>query len=190
MTELILFALVGAGLFGVFLFLGLKGTPKKLPDSSIVTAVGQMVRLEGLSFPHARRLLDDEEYQLLCSNPYLQQVAKKFKKERQELAIQWVSILLTDLKTLWSFRRFLIRHGAPARLGEELQIFETFVLSIVLLNLLKIQIGMFGPFALTNTTRRARRGVDKMSYATAGILSRIPKAGWDEVQRNWSQSVA
>ena len=50
MIELILFAAVGLVLFVGFLFLGLSGGRPKTPDSTLLTAVGQIVRLDGLSF--------------------------------------------------------------------------------------------------------------------------------------------
>jgi hypothetical protein len=190
MIELVLLAAVGAALFIAFVGMGLKGAPRHIPDSSTVAAMGEMVRLEGVSFPNAGRLFDDREYQMLCSNPYLQQVAKRFRKERQELAIQWISILLADLNTLWAFRRFLIRHGAPAHFREELDIMQTFVISVALLYVLRILVHAFGPYALSSTTRNARHLVDKMSYATAGVLSRIPPARLADVQRNWTQTAA
>jgi hypothetical protein len=190
MIGLILFGIVGLGLFVGFLFMGLQGAPKKLPDSSAVTAVVQMVSLEGSSFTHANRLLDDADYEMLRSHPALQQVAKQFRKDRQELALLWVSVLLSDLGTLWRFRRFLIQQGAPARLGEELDILRSFVVSVIFLNLLKALIHTSGPFVFLRMTRRAGRLVDRMSYAAASALGRIPAAGWAEVERSWTSTAA
>src|ERR1700676_1397936 len=167
MIELILFATVGVGLLAGFLALSFKGSPRKLPESSVLTAVGEMVRLEGLAFTNAAGLLDDAEYRLLCDNIYLQEVARSFRKERQELALMWISMLQTDLRTLLRFHRFLIRRGASAQVREELQILGTYVASVVLLSMLKTSIYAVGPFALSRTTRRARALVDKMSYTAA-----------------------
>ena len=190
MTGLLLFLIVGIVLFIGFLAMSLRGAPKSVPDSSALSAVTQMVALEGSSFANPNRLLDDAEYQILLSNPDLRPLAKRFRKERQELAVLWISSLLIDVKTLWRFRQFLIRQGVSATLGEELEILQAFVLSVVFLSLVKASICVFGPFMLAQATRRARRGVDKMSYATAGVLGRIPPAGWPEIERSWARGAA
>ena len=135
-------------------------------------------------------MLDDSEYRLLCSNLYLQEVAKRFRKERQELAIIWISTLQADLRTLLRFHRFLIQRGASSQLQEELQILGTYVASIILLSMLKTSVHAVGPFALSRTSRGARALVDKMSCTAAQTLGRIPQAGWPELERSWSNGLA
>src|ERR1700688_1559062 len=113
MTLLLLFMIVGVALFTGFLAMSLRGAPREVPDRSALSAVSEMVTLEGSTFANPNRLLDDTEYQILLSNPDLRQVAKRFREERKDLAILWISSLLVDLKRLWRFRRFLIRRGVP-----------------------------------------------------------------------------
>src|ERR1700726_1912547 len=186
MIDLILFATVGVGLLAGFLALSFKGSPRKLPESSVLTAVGEMVRLEGLAFTNAAGLLNDAEYRLLCSNIYLQGVAKSFRKERQELALTWISMLQTDLRTLLKFHRFLISRGASSKFQEELEILGTYVASVVLLSMLKTSIYAVGPLALCRTSRCARGLVDRMSHTTAQTLGRIPVVGWPKQLGKWS----
>lgn len=188
MIQLLFFIIFAIALLAGFLVLGFKGSPRTAPDSSVVSAVGQMVRLEGLAFPNAAVLLDESEYQLLCSNPYLQEVAKRLRHERQELAIAWISLLQADLKTLWRFHRFLIHRGAPTQLREEIEILQTYILSVILLSVLKALIRTGGPFALSRAARRARRLVDNMSDAAANSLGRIPQTGWPELERSWASA--
>jgi hypothetical protein len=191
MIALIMFAIVGLGLFAGFLGFAVgfkRGRRRGAPDSSVVAAVGHMVRLEGLAFPHAACLLDDSEYRLLTSNPYLQEVAKRFRRERQDLAIAWISMLQGDMKTLWRFHRFLIRQGAPARFQEELQILQTYVLSVVLLSMFKLVIASGSSFALARSARRAERLVGRMSTVVSNGLVRIPQAGWPELERSWASA--
>lgn len=190
MMDLMLFTTLGVGLLAGFLALGFQGPAHRAPNASSLTAVGHMVRLDGLSFSNARGLLDDSEYRLICSNLYLQEVAKRFRKERQELAIVWISMLQADLRTLLRFHRFLIRRGASAQLQEELQILGTYLMSIILLTMLKISLRAVGPFALPAATRHARGLVHKMSYAAAQTLGRIPPAGWPELERTWGNGLA
>ena len=190
MIDLILFITVGVGLLTGFLALSFLGPPRKVPESSAMTAVGEMIRLEGLAFTNAAGLLDDAEYRLLCSNIYLQTVAKSFRKERQGLAITWISMLQTDLRTLLKFHRFLISRGAASTYQEELEILGTYVASIVLLSVMKTSIYAVGPFALCRTSRCARGLVARMSHTTAQTLAQIPAVGWPELERSWGSGLA
>jgi hypothetical protein len=190
MIGLLIFALLGLVLLAGFVILGVMGRPQNAPDSSAMSAVSQMVKLEGIAFAHPRLLLDDTEYQILLATPELHRIAKKLRKERQELVLLWISVLQNDLITLLRFRRFLIRRGVPVGLQEELQTLQRFVLTLVVLNTLKISIRMVGPFALPSTTRHAGRLVDRMSRGVALVLSRIPAAGWPEIERTWIRSAA
>jgi len=190
MTGLLLLGILGIALFIGFLTISLRGVPKAVPDTSALSAVSQILTLEGSAFANPGRLLDDTEYQILLSNPDLRKVARHFREERKDLAVLWISSLLLDLNRLWRFRRFLIRRGASAPLSEELRILQTFVTSLVFLTLVKVSITILGPFVFARTTRRARRTVERMSYATAGLLGRIPAARWPEIQRSWTQSAA
>jgi hypothetical protein len=190
MMNLILFAIFGLVLFGSFIVLALQGSPKSLPDSSAVRAVTEIINLEGSSFSNARRLLDDTDYQLLCSNPDLQRLAGRLRNERRQLTLMWISLLQADLLTLWRFRRFLIQRGVQSSLGEELGTLQALLLSLLFLNLLRLSIRTIGPFALPRATRQAGQLVESMSKGAALVLGRIPAAGWAEIERSWVQSAA
>ena len=190
MIGLLFFLFVGLGMFAMFMAVGLGGRRITAPDSSAVSAVTQMIQLGGLSFGNSRRLLDDSEYRILRTNPSLHRLADKLWQERKQLAIEWVSVLMGDLKALLRFRRFLVRRGAPVTAAEELQILATFAFSMSLLFVLKLSIRIAGPFALVQTTRRAGSMVGRMSSNTANLLGRIPSAGWPEIERSWMSSAA
>jgi hypothetical protein len=190
MINLTLFTILGLVLFGSFIFIALQGSPKSLPDSSAVRAVTQIINLEGSSFANARRLLDDTDYQSLCSNPDLRRLAERLRGERKQLALMWISLLQNDLITLWQFRRFLIQRGVPSTLKEELGTLQALALSLVLLNFIKLSIRTVGPFALPRATRQAGQLVDSMSKGAAVVLGRIPAAGWAEIERSWANSAA
>jgi len=190
MINLTLFTILGLVLFGSFIFIALQGSPKSLPDTSAVRAVTQIINLEGSSFANARRLLDDTDYQSLCSNPDLRRLAERLRSERKQLALMWISLLQNDLITLWQFRRFLIQRGVPSSLKEELGTLKSLALSLVLLNFIKLSIRTVGPFALPRATRQAGQLVDSMSKGAAVVLGRIPAAGWAEIERSWANSAA
>lgn len=190
MINLILFAVLGLVLFGSFIVLAFQGTPKTLPDSSAVQAVTDIISLEAASFPNVKRLLDDADYQLLCSNPDLRNLAERLRKDRRQLALAWISMVQGDLLTLWRFRRFLIHRGVPSSVGEELRTLQALVLSLLLLSAIRLSIHAIGPFALPRATRRAGELVDTMSKGAALVLGRIPAAGWAEIERSWVKSAA
>ena len=190
MINLILFAVFGLVLFGGFIFLAFQGSPKSLPDSSAVQAVSEIITLEGSSFANARRLLDDTDYQVLCSNPDLQRLAERLRGDRKQLALTWISLLQGDLITLWRFRRFLIQRGVASSVSEELRTLQSLVLSLALLSFLRVSIRAMGPFALPRATRQAGELVDSMSKGAALVLGRIPAAGWAEIERSWAKSAA
>jgi hypothetical protein len=190
MINLILFAILGLVLFGSFIVLALQGSPKSLPDSSAVRAVTAIINLEGSSFANARRLLDDTDYQVLCSNPDLRRLAERHRNDRRQLALTWISLLQGDLINLWRFRRFLIQQGVQSSVKEELGTLQALVLSLVLINLIRLSIRTVGPFALPRATRQAGQLVDSMSKGAALVLGRIPAAGWAEIERSWVKSAA
>ena len=190
MIDLFLFILAGLALLIAFVLLGLQGPPKTDADASALAAVGQMVSLEGTSFVQGDRLLDDAEYRMLRSNPDLYPVAAQFRKDRRELALLWISVLLSDLKALWRFRRFLIQHGAPTRMSEEWAIVRSLIASVIFLNLLKFSVLTLGPFAFSRMAHRACYPVETMSRAAANVLGRIPAAGWPDLERAWTSTAA
>lgn len=190
MINLIVFTVLGLVLFGSFVFLAFQGSPKSLPDSSAVRAVTDIISLEGSSFSSARRLLDDTDYQLLCSNPDLRRLAERLRNERRQLALAWISMLQGDLLTLWRFRRFLIQRGVPSSVTEELRTLQMLLSSLVLLSFIRVSIRAVGPFALPRATRQAGQLVDSMSKGAALVLGRIPAAGWAEIERSWVNGAA
>jgi len=193
MIGLFLFILAGIVLLTTFLTLGLQGPLTRDVDASAVAAMGQMVGLKGASFVQGDRLLDDTEYQLLRSNPDLRQVAAQYRKNRRELALMWIDVLLKDLHALWLFRQFVIqRGGAPTKPGEDEEwvILRSFVVAVILLNLVKVSVFILGPFALSRMACGARRPVDAVSRAAASALARIPSTGWSDLERAWTNTTA
>jgi hypothetical protein len=182
--------LLGIVLFLVFLKIAVQGPASSAPDSSAVQAVQQMVSLDGLSFPGGHRLLDPAEFHMLQSTEELREVAAAYRKERQALALLWISMLLNDVNGLWRFRRFLVRNGVPATMGEEMQILSDAVRATLFLSFLRMVILTFGPFALSGAARNAQYVVQKMSHSSASILNRLPRHGWPEIERAWHKGLA
>src|ERR1700722_483913 len=190
MIQILSLVLLGAILFFVFLKLAIQGPSASAPNSSAVLAVRQMVHLDGLSFAGGQRLLDAGEYQMLNATAELREVAARYRKERQGLALGWISLLLSDVHGLWRFRRFLVRSGVPATLNEEIQILSDAVQAMVFLSFLRVIIHTFGPFAFSGAARNAQGMVEKMSYTSAHVLDRLPQHGGYKIGRNWHKGLA
>jgi hypothetical protein len=186
MNDLLLFIVAGVILLMAFLLLGFQGPQRVDKDDSALSALGEIVTLEGASFVGAEQLLDDSDYQVLRSNPALNNVAAKFRQDRQELIVLWINMLLNDLRALWRFRKFLIRNGTPTGFTEEWVIFRSFIGAVLFLNTLKFFVVMFGPYAFSKVTRRAHGSVELMSQAAAATLRRTPQAGWSDLGRTWT----
>jgi len=190
MIQIFSLVLVGTVLFFIFLKIAVQGPASSAPDSSAVLAVQQMVNLDGLSFAGGQRLLDATEFHMLQSSAELREVAAAYRKERQALALLWISLLLNDVNGLWRFRRFLVRNGVPATMGDEMQILTDAVRAMLFLSFLRIVILTFGPFAFSGAARNARQMVEKMSHSSASVLNRLPRHGWPEIERTWHKGLA
>jgi len=190
MTVVIAFAVLGLVLFCCFLFIGFWDFSEQVNERPAVEAVREMVKLEGLAFSGAALLSDDSDYRLLLSHPGLRATARKLWRDRRQLSLEWIRLLRQDLKALYRFRRFVVRSGAAAGWSEETKIFGAFALSLLLLEWGGLVIRVAGPFAMRGMGRRVRATVELMSYAPALALSRIPQAGWRELQRNWAGNAA
>ncbi len=190
MIQILSLILLGIVLFLIFLKIAVQGPPANAPDSYAVLAVQQMVHLDGLSFPGAQRLLDPTEFHMLSSAGELKEVASVYRRERQALALLWISLLLNDVDGLWRFRRFLVRNGVQATVGEEMQILSDAVQATLFLSFLRVVIITFGPFAFSGAARNAQQMVERMSRSSASVLDRLPRHGWPEIERAWHKGLA
>jgi hypothetical protein len=188
MIQIVALILVGIAFFFFFLKIALQGPAYHAPDSSAVLAVRQMVSLDGLSFAGGLRILDSSEFDMLSGTPELREVAITYRKERQTLALAWISLLRNDVNGLWRFRRFLVRNGVPATIGEEVRIFSDAAQAALFLSFLRVVIVTFGPFAFSGAARSAHRMVERMSETSASILDRLPRHGWPEIERAWQKA--
>lgn len=170
------------------LLVAFESAPRNGMNSAALIAVSEMVKLDSLSMRNANRILDSSEYLLLRSDPALTKVARRFRSERRQLALMWLSLLLGDLRKLARFRAFLVRSGLPSNTKQEIEIFSRLACSLIFINLLKTLVFIFGPFVLHGLIQRAKVPLEGMSRATATLLNELPASQWHDVARGWETS--
>ena len=108
------------------------------------------------------------------------------RRDRREIALLWLKLLQDDVRTLWRFRRLLVRNGISVRLTEELHIASTAVLALTYLSVLRVVVSVMGPFALPALLRLAGHLVEATSQLCAQLLSRVPLSMRPEIERQWA----
>jgi hypothetical protein len=106
-------------------------------------------------------------------------------QDRRRLVLLWLGLLRRDVHTLWRFRRLLTRHGVSSGLMEELQLATSAILTLAIVNLLRVTVWAAGPFALAPLLDGAATRVEAASRRCAALLHRLPPSRLPEVQRAW-----
>ena len=174
-------------LFFSIVLVSINASPRNSAKRSALIAVDEILKLDSMSIKNVNRMFDGSEYRALKENPALAQIAGRLRKDRQQLALTWLSLLRKDLKKLFRFHSFLIRGGVPAELGEELEILYTLVWSLLFLAVLKSFVRVCGPFAFHGVTHRARLTVQALCHASAKLLSKLPSNQWQDIAQNWQR---
>lgn len=188
MNQLILLLSFGVLLLAIFAgallvraFRAARGT-----DSFSVTEISTVLALPGLNFPNAPLLFSRSDYELLCSAPSLTCLARELSRERTRLVRLWLRLLGKDVLTLWRFRRFLVRHGAPAGVVEELGVAAAALSMLVSLTLLRVGVSIVGPFVLVELLRGTPRLAGSIQHVCARALASLPQGRLAQVREAWS----
>jgi hypothetical protein len=189
MNELILSIVLGALLFLAFLALALRGLPQTGQETAL-EKLRRMVALRGLAFPRPELLFRTCDYELLASRPELRGLLKQLRHERREIVQSWLALLAEDVRTLWRFRRFLVRNGVAVGALEEFRVAAAAFLALSCLVALRFLVAFLGPFALASLLGRARGLVETTLRLSANLLGQLPQATWTEVERRWSREAA
>lgn len=185
MNALLIYVVFAFIVFVSILLFAFKNTEEETADAAALIAVGEMVRPESLSRKTADQIFNARDYRLLRSNPALSVTARRFRRERRRIALMWFCLLREDLRKLHRFRGFLVQSGLSTSLSEEIQVGYQLCCAVIALNLMKMVVFVFGPFALEGFSRRARLPIEGMSRASAKLLNRLPSSQWQSVAREW-----
>ena len=186
MNELVFFLIAGAVFLLLFLFWFLKGQPRTADETVVMKELEQVVSLLGLASTKSALILDDSDYRFLRSNPQMWSLARELQRDRRAIVLLWLNHLQQDVRTLWRFRRLLVRNGVSVRLSEEFYIATTAVLALAYLFALRAVVSVVGPFALPALLRQARKLVEAGSRSCAQLLDRVPPAMRPEIERQWA----
>ena len=148
--------------------------------------------IAGLSAARAQSfqmLFGEADYTALRAKPELKLVSAKFRRDRRRIALLWLGELQRDVHVVWEFRRFLVRNGLSVTFREEAAIGGAACFALAYLNVARLIVFMFGPFALSGAVRSAKVPVERLSGRGAGLLSRAPDAMRVQLQRKWTQHV-
>ena len=183
MNQLVFFLIAGAVFFLLFLACFLTGRAKVSDKTEHMKELDQVVSIAGLSSTDPNIVFDDSDYRMLQSNPHLQSLARELRHDRREIVLLWLKLLQEDVRTLWRFRRLLVRSGISVRLAEELRIATTAILALAYLSVLRTVVSIVGPFALPALLRQGGKLVEAGSRSCAQLLSRVPPAMRTEIAR-------
>jgi hypothetical protein len=187
MTQIVLTLLLSFfGLVLLFAFLWkAEGTGAK--DHGATTEDRLSVAgLSAASVPHLDALLGKDDYSKLRTRAELKSVSQRFLRDRRRIALLWLDELQTDLRTLWEFRRFLVRNGLQVTLREEAGVASAALVALIYLEIARAAVSILGPFALSGAMRNAGLLLQLLSRRSVAPLSRVEAARRAEIEAQWA----
>ena len=190
MTELLLMVFIGMLLLCFAIFLLGRGSRTNSEDCLNSEAeLLRMLRLRSLEFD-ATNLLSDTDYRLLASEPRLHSLAQELRKDRTDIAQEWLRELQHDVFLMWRFRRFLTRLGVAASLRNELSEAARSLLLMWLVYVARVSIKLFGPYALAKTVVAVRARAENLKHHFVATVEALPRERWSQIAAEWQRAQA
>ena len=187
MIQLLLMVFIGILLLCFALFaLGRKSRTKSENCSDSEVELLRMLRLGSLEFD-ATNLFSDTDYRLLASEPLLRSLAQELRKDRRDIALEWLRELQKDVFSMWRFRSFLTRLGVAASIRNELSEAVRSLLLLSLLRVVRVSIRLLGPYAFGKTAIAVRTSVENLKRSCAARLSDLPRERWPQIAAEWQR---
>lgn len=188
MTQIgLTFALSILGLVLLFFFLWKVRDSGAQNQAVVSESLPPVAGLSAVSIPNLDVLLGSDDYGRLRSRPELRAISKKFLQDRRRIALMWLDGLQTDIRTLWEFRRFLVRNGLRVTLKEELAVASAALAALIYLEVARVAVFVVGPFALRGALRNAKSLLYLLSRRSVVPLSRATAASRAEIEKRWAQ---
>lgn len=163
--------------------------PENAPTTNETAGRYAIAGLSAANVPHVDLVFRDTDYRMLRTRPDLRPICVKLRRDRRRIALMWLGELQRDVRILWEFRRFLVRHGLPVTIGEEVAIGCGACFALFYLKTLRIIVFTSGPFVFSGALRSARVPVDRLSTKGSVLLARAPIALRTEIEQSWTQHV-
>ena len=187
MIQLLLMVFIGILLLGFALFaLGRKSRTKSEDYSDSEGELLRMLRLSSLEFD-ATNLFSDTDYRFLASEPQLRSLARELRKDRRDIALEWLRELQKDVFSMWRFRSFLTRLGVTVGMRNELSEAFRSLLLLSLLCVVRVSVWFFGPYVFGKTAIAVRTSVENVKQSCAATLSDLPRERWPQIAAEWQR---
>jgi len=187
MIQLLLMAFIGILLLCFALFaLGRKSRTKSEDCSDSEVEVLRMLRLGSLEFD-ATILFSDTDYRLLASEPQWRSLARELRKDRRDIALDWLRELQKDVFSMWRFRSFLTRLGVTVGMRNDLSEAFRSLLLLSLLCVVRVSVRLLGPYAFGKTAVTVRTSVENLKRSCAATLSNLPREQWPQIAAEWQR---
>jgi len=187
MIQLLLMAFIGILLLCFALFaLGRKSRTKSEDCSDSEVELLRMLRLGSLEFD-ATILFSDTDYRLLASEPQWRSLARELRKDRRDIALDWLRELQKDVFSMWRFRSFLTRLGVAVGMRNELSEAFRSLLLLSLLCVVRVSVRLLGPYAFGKTAVAVRTSVENLKRSCVATLSNLPRERWPQIAAEWQR---
>ena len=186
MTQIVLTVLLSV--FGLVLLFVLLRKAEDGGAKNSATVPENPLRVAGLSavsIPQLDVLLGKDDYSRLRARPELRGIRKRFLRDRRRIALLWLRGLQTDLRTLWQFRRFLVRNGLRVTFKEEAGVGSAALATLIYLEIARAAIFILGPFALVGALTNSSLLLQLLTRRSVAPLSRVPPARRTEIEELW-----
>ena len=187
MIQLLLMAFIGILLLCFALFaLGRKSRTKSEDCSDSEVELLRMLRLGSLEFD-ATILFSDTDYRLLASEPQWRSLARELRKDRRDIALDWLRELQKDVFSMWRFRSFLTRLGVTVGMRNDLSEAFRSLLLLSLLCVVRVSVRLLGPYAFGKTAVTVRTNVENLKRSCVATLSNLPRERWPQIAAEWQR---
>ncbi len=157
---------------------------EECPDSEVELL--RVLHLRSLEFDPAN-LFSDTDFRLLASEPQLRSLARELRKDRTDIAREWLRELQNDVFSMWRFRSFLTRLGVASSVRDELSEAVRCLLLMSLLCVVRASIRFFGPYALGNTVIAVRTRAENLKQSCVATLDALPRERWPQIAAEWQR---
>jgi hypothetical protein len=177
--ELILFVLVGAGLFVSLYLVGRRSPRAEGSAQELLNARQALSTLqEGLLSPEmVERIFASEDLEYVSGSPV--QVRRLFLAERRGIALSWVTQMRTQILSLKKFHLGSARFHAGLRLRTEMRLAAEFVALLCMCRALQLALYFRGPYAAPAMVGRATAAAGRVCEVSGKSLSFLKPGAFD-----------